>query len=157
MAGNKSKNIVLGLIVIIVWGAIAFKVVSYFSKSSIVELPTTNVFRTAGIKVKREKFTLDASYRDPFLNEVKEKIVKPDQSRDFDFQIKPQVRWPEIKYNGVIEATNKTKKVGLLQINKKVFLINDGDSVSKITVLSMYKDSLRLMFSNEVKVFPLQK
>jgi len=153
-----SKNIILGVVVIAVWGAITFKIVSYFNKSSVVELPTTNVFKTAGIKVKKDKFTLDASYRDPFLNEIKEKTVRPDNSRDFDFKkTKPQVKWPDIKFNGIIEATNKTKKVGLLEINKRVFLINEGDSASKITVIRMYKDSLRLKFSNEFKVYPIQK
>lgn len=156
----KGKNIVLGVVVVAVWGVIAFKIISYLNKSNVVELPTSNAFKTAGIKVKREKFKLDEPYRDPFLNEIKEKIAKPEQNsyRDIDFQIaKPQVKWPDIKFNGVIEATNKTKKVGLLQVNKKVFIVNDGDSADLISVVKMYKDSIRLKLSNEVKVYSLQK
>ena len=158
MSSSKIKNIVLSVIVIAVWGVIAFKIVSYFKNSSVVELPTPNVFKTAGIKVKRDKFTLDASYRDPFLNEMKEKTLKPDQNRDFDFQkSKPQIKWPEIKFNGIIETSSKIKKVGLLQVDKRAYLINEGDSVVKISVVKIYKDSLRLKYSNEVKVYPLQK
>jgi hypothetical protein len=158
MAGSKSKNIILGVVVVAVWGAIAYKIVSYFNKSNVVEIPSTNVFKTAGIKVKKDKFTVDASYRDPFLNEIKEKKVKPDpNSFDALQRAKQQVKWPEIKYNGIIETSSKDKKVGLMQIDKKVYLINEGDSTAKITVIRMYKDSLRLKFSNEVKVYPLQK
>lgn len=159
MSNSRNKNIILGIIVIAVWGAIAFKIVSYFNKSSVVELPTTNVFKTAGIKVKKEKFKIEASYRDPFLNEVKERITKPDiNSRDFDLQYsKPQVRWPEVKYNGLIETSNKTKKIGLIQVNKRDFLISEGDSAAKLTVIKIYKDSLRLKYSSEEKVFQIQK
>ncbi|MHC1705777.1 MAG: hypothetical protein AB9846_17885 [Tenuifilaceae bacterium] len=157
--GSKNKNIILGVVVIAIWGLIAFKIVSYFNSTSKVELPATNVFKTAGIKVKREKYTIDATYRDPFLNEVKEKIVKSDQNlRDVSFQVsKPPVKWPDIKYNGIIESTNKSKRVGLLQINKKVFLVNEGDSTARVIVIAMYKDSLRLKYDKEVKVFPIQK
>lgn len=159
MANSKGKNIILGVVVIAVWGAIAFKIISYFNKSNIVELPASNVFKTAGIKVKKDKFKIDASYRDPFLIEVKEKISKPDiNSRDFEFQnAKPQVRWPEIKYSGVIETSNKIKKVGLLQVNKRDFLVSEGDTTSKLTVIKIFKDSLRLKYSNEEKVFQIQK
>lgn len=158
MAGGSSKNIILGIIVVAVWGAIGYKIVSYFNKSKVVELPTTNVFKTAGIKVKRDKFNLDASYRDPFLNEIKEKIVKSEPNSFDDFQrTKKQAKWPEIKFNGIVETSSKDKKVGLLQVDKKVYLINEGDSTAKITVIRMYKDSLRLKYSDEVKVYPLQK
>jgi sulfite reductase beta subunit-like hemoprotein len=158
MSSSKNKNIVLGVIVIAVWGLIAFKILSYLKSTSIVELPITNVFKTAGIKVKREKFTIDASYRDPFLNEIEEKAAKQFKNRELDFQrSKPQIKWPEIKYNGIIETSSKDKKVGLLQVNKRVYLVNIGDSAARMTVIAMYKDSLRLKYSNEVKVYPLQK
>lgn len=156
MASSK-KNIILGVAVLAVWGSIGYKIVSSLQKSSVVDLPSTNVFKTAGIKVKKENFSIDASYRDPFLNEVKERVVKPTSDDIFSQKTKPQVRWPEIKYNGLVETSTKSKKVGLLQVNKKVFLVNDRDTTAKLQVVEIYKDSIRLKFSNEEKCYLLQK
>ena len=150
----------MGIVVIAVWGAIGYKIFTYFSKSNVVALPTTNVFKTAGIKVKKEKFKLDASYNDPFLKEIKERVIQPMQpiGNRVEFQsLKPQVKWPEIKYSGVVETSNKEKRVGLLQVDKKDFLISSGDSIARLKVIKIYKDSLRLKFSNEEKTYPLHK
>ena len=155
---SKNRNIILGAVVIAVWGLIAFKIVSYFKSSSVVELPATNVFKSAGIKVKRERFALDASYRDPFLNEIKVKTSKSDPYRQIEqVSTKKQVKWPDIRFNGIIESSAKDKKVGILQIDKRVYLVNVGDSAAKVAVIGMFKDSLRLKYSNEIKVYPLQK
>jgi hypothetical protein len=163
MASNKSKNIILGIIVIAVWGAIAFKIISYFNKSSVVDLPTTNVFKTAGIKVKKERFNLDASYGDPFLKEIKEKVIPSNQTSQHsgnrvEFQpLKPNTVWPEIKYSGIVETSNKEKRIGLLKVDKRDYLVSNGDSIPKVKIIAIYKDSLRLKFSNEEKTYTLQK
>jgi len=158
-----SKNIILGIVVVAVWGVIAFKILSYFSKSSIVELPTSNAFKTAGIKLKKEKFKLDASYTDPFLKDIKEMVIQQTLSpmnvgNRVEFQpLKSNVLWPEVKFCGIVETSTKEKKIGLLQVDKRNFLISEGDSIVSVKVIKIYKDSLRLKFSNEEKSYLIQK
>lgn len=158
MSKPKGKNIILGILVIFVWGLIAYKVLSYFNGNSNIQLPDANPIKSAGIKVKKETFKINASYSDPFLKEVK---VKNSNSRGIqgyndyqDYQpAKVQVSWPEIVYSGIIETTDKNNRIGLLKIKGSNFLVKNQDSVMNIRVLWVYKDSINLRYSNEVKTY----
>jgi hypothetical protein len=158
MAKTKGKNIILGILVIFVWGLIAYKVLSYFKDGSNIELPNSNPIKSAGIKVKKEKFRIDASYSDPFLKEVKVKSSSTRGNQGYnDYQgyqpTKVQVNWPEIVYGGIIETTDKNSRIGLLKIKNSNFLVKTQDSVMNVRVLYVYKDSINLRYSNEVKTY----
>lgn len=158
MSKPKSKNIILGILVIFVWGLIGYKVLSYLTDNSNIELPNVNPVKNAGIKVKKETFRINASYSDPFVREVK---VKPSPARTVqgynEYQnYQPalvQVTWPEIIYGGIIETTDKNRRIGLLKLSGSNFLVKNQDSIMNIRVLGVYKDSISLRYSNEVKTF----
>ncbi len=158
MSKSKGKNIILGILVIFVWGLIGYKVLSYFNDSSNLDLPNVNPVKSAGIKVKKEKFRIDASYSDPFLKEVKVKTSNTRNTQNYNeytnYQTANiQVSWPAIVYSGIIETTDKNNRIGLLKINNSNFLVKNQDSLMNVRVISVYKDSISLRYSNEIKTF----
>lgn len=163
MAKAKGKNIILGILVLIVWGLIAVKILSYFKNGDSVEITEINPIKSAGIKISQDRFTIDASYSDPFLKSIKlsenkNRSVQP--YNDYQENYQPttiQVNWPEISYGGIVESSDKSRKVGLLKIDKSDFLIKEQDSIKNIKVLNIYKDSILLRNSSMVKSFSIKK
>ena len=159
MAKTKGKNVLLGVLVVFVWGLIAYRILSYFKKVESIDLPQATSLKSAGIKVANDRFKIDASYADPFLKEIKMKTSNNRSIQSFNEypenyqETLIQVRWPEVSYGGIVESSDKSHKVGLLKIGTSNFLIRQQDSVMGVRVLNIYKDSIHLRYSNSIKTY----
>jgi hypothetical protein len=153
MNTKKYKNYALGALVLFIWGFIILKIVSHFKTDSYEQVIGSQTSIAAGFKVTKENFIIDGKYPDPFLKNIKHKIVK--QQSDFSGDVFLQKNmaessfWPAITYWGVVETSDKKRRLGIISIDNQHYLVNEQDSVMLVKVLKLYADSIRVRFDNQ--------
>lgn len=164
---KKRKNLILGLVVAIVWGSVIFRFVSELGDSSDVTLPPAQMVKNTGLEVKRKNYRLYADYPDPFLKDepinvenTPEKLVFPDvQYRRRNQQLpafarqQPQVAWPHIVFCGLVAQSDKSKILGMIQVDKIKRLVQEGDSLQQLKIIGLTPDSLVVRFRSIRKSF----
>ncbi|MCX6182465.1 MAG: hypothetical protein NT150_11100 [Bacteroidetes bacterium] len=155
---NKKLTYVLIPVVLLVWVIVGYKIyVKYVGgdDATVVEQGTPQFTKS---KKVIEEFSLQANYRDPFLgNSISEPQVKqvdqlnmqrPDRLIPQPIQIqKPIVRWPNISIGGKVNSTT------LILIGNRRSLMKAGDEEMGVSLIKLYKDSVKLKFQGEVKTF----
>ena len=166
MKSKKSLYILLPA-VIIVWGFIIYKIVDYFNPDdesiyqSSFSSPTTEYAST------EDTIEMIWNYRDPFLdeafhqeididfgnssysetNEITISDYKPEQNAQ------SEVKWPDIKYKGIIFNKENGNRVCLFNINNHDILLNINDSANGVLLMKASKEEAVLSFNNEKKTF----
>jgi hypothetical protein len=166
MKGNKPLTYVLIGGVLLVWGVIFFRVFmgtaettpSIVSPRSVIRNEKQNSFA-------RDTFDLLLSYRDPFLSNtartgngfasfysgqangnvkaVKKKVKVKEPVVEID--------WSFISYLGLVNNKVQKKNIGLMVVNGKEYMINEGDRIEEITVLKKAKDSIQVSYKEQKK------
>lgn len=169
----KNKKLTYGLLtfVVLLWGAILFKVYkSYFPSEEEVEMAFDEPMNIHEIGENREVYELEPVYNDPFLknsafrysatttggqaNEKKnEKKLPPPKPRDF----KKKINWPQVEYLGRIANKSTETGKGVISINDQENLVEEGEEINNIQVTALYKDSVQLIFKEEKRTFMLKK
>lgn len=165
----KSKNLRIILIIstICIWGVIVFKIISYLKKP---DVPVVSKYQQVNKPKKlheKETFELTAKYQDPFLskkisaeksleNNTENKQARKNKKSNIakrDSEERKEINWPSIKYKGQILNKNTKKLTGMLTINNKEFLVMKDIVFEEIYIDNIYRDSIRLIYQNEVKTF----
>lgn len=162
----KSKNLKAFLIIstIFIWGIIAFKIISFLKTPDVSVLNKYQKETVPKEIIKKETFEIVANYRDPFLvkkintenvNNIENKQSENSKSprASSSKKIKNELNWPIIRYKGQILNTNSQKQTGMLTINNKEFLVTKEIEYEEIYVDYIYKDSIRLIYQNEIRTF----
>lgn len=154
---KKTKTIILILITLGIWGYSALEWYNYVDASDSLEIESTSTFAPVSpplLLKQNEQAKLKLNYRDPFLNETKNKPVKKTNSINKTRVIKPvkitpiveEVKWPEIEYAGVINNS-----LGLLKINGKDYIVKENDIKNQVKVISCLPSKVVLTFNNQIK------
>ena len=147
---TKKKTYVLLVLVITVWGTVAYKIISALNP----ELPEIHQqeFATNSnykIKIKVDTFSITQANRDPFLGTYINKPLKD----------KPKtivtVKWKPIVYQGIIEKG--TDKMFIVSINNQQYLMRKGQSKDSTTLLYGNSKKITMRFRNHSKTFYLNK
>ena len=162
---NKKLTYILIPAVIIIWGAIAFKIIGSLKKTD----SGSNLSLQSAMNVKTDtsdiRFTLIADYRDPFLSVQKRTpvvsntttIQQPKPTRSIQRRSiarRSRVRWPAVEYGGVIRNKKSSSLTGLVKINNNDYLMSEGMIIEEIELLKIYEDSIQLKYNDETKGFP---
>ena len=113
------------------------------------------------IKNKRQSFTIDVNYRDPFLGKMYAENTtpkaKPSGVRSSKV-IKPKeaLVWPVILYKGLISDNKEKNKVFVLIIDKKNYFMKIGDTENEIFLKSGDKESIYVKYKGELNLIMLQ-
>ncbi len=170
---NKKLQYILIPVVLLVWGLIIYRVVDFTKQDDPVEPQiVSNIQPKQNNGYAQDTFSLHANYHDPFLknvrytrpiyknantsNEKKEKKkvkTKPESNIALRRDILENIRWPEIKYGGIVQNTQSGDKVGLIEVDKREFLIRKNDSVQRIFIKDIYKDSVIVIYKEKHKTF----
>jgi len=156
---NKKWTYILLPVALILWGLIFYKIFSNLRK-----LPQVNPqIQKDEIKnqgaVNPDTLVIVANYRDPFLSRPVRSVsasVAPEKkkvnsnTRSISARRIKQLKWPTIEYGGVVD-NQQVKKVALLRINDRKFLMQKGDENSEVKVLEIFSDSIVLSFKEEIK------
>jgi hypothetical protein len=154
---KKKKTLYIMLpIVALVWGFVLYQLFSsFFSTPNYAIKKAEQIINID--EIKQDTFLIVANYRDPFLGKkvrlkkvnntssnVKKNTVKISQ-------VKAEQSWPSITYNGMIKNNNSDRRVGILKVNGKEYLVKEKDMVNEITILSINKNTVSVRFQKENK------
>ena len=141
---NNKKTIYLLLpLVLLLWGYIIYRVVEQTNTEVEVagaELPRLQPAAKAGDK---KTFQLLLDYQDPFLKTISQNNLNPEADKAGKQAPKRRLHvwnWPNFTYNGCIQ--NHKKVVGILQINSKNLLVQEGKTYHEFNVYKLFPDSI---------------
>ncbi len=145
----------------IVWGAIAWTIISNMKGSADYNQEDYLPYSEVHSDTIEEGYTLLANYPDPFkaqrisspVTTVQKKATsQPKYKRTARrTTLMRRVVWPQVEYYGVI--MNKDQRLALLRINNAKTILQTGDENNQIKLLKIYNDSVQLVYENEEKIF----
>ncbi|MBR9914711.1 MAG: hypothetical protein GYB32_07780 [Algicola sp.] len=147
---NKKNTYLLVVLVIGVWGTIAFKVV----KGLNTELPETvlkeNVStKSFKIEVPIDTFSISLMDRDPFLGTFLRRHKKPKTKK-----IKSVV-WQPIEYLGIVKSNNQN--IFIVTINGKQSLLKKGQFKDSVQLISGNFKQVTMRYKNRIKAFAIKE
>lgn len=157
---KKKKTLYMMLpLVVLVWGFVFYQLFgSVFSSPNYAKeefKPIVNVE-----EIKKDSFLIVADYRDPFLGgEIRIRtqssvaVNRTRKSTGVSQSKTPKTdkAWPVIIYKGMIKNNNSERRVGILSVAGREYLIKEKDVVSEITILSISKNKVSVRFQKENK------
>lgn len=161
---KKSLNVILILVVLGLWGAIAYKSLSRFFPAK-QNFSTETDFNSSGFNVKKiEKDTFDLRplVNDPFFGRsfsqpivaktrsvyyVSKSLAKPKP------EVKPKVMvpFPVVKYFGFIKSKDKKEEMILIKVDNTLHKTRLNANCDGVLIKKVYKDSLQVVFGKELK------
>lgn len=161
---KKKVNIILLLVVLSLWGTVAWRSLkNFFYQPS--EIENTKLYQSINInKIQKDTFELKKLNRDPFLqksiatseiNSGSSNYKKPQKNSTkgnlYGFN-KPAAKKPEpsnmpiIKYVGYIKSSQQKEEMVLLKINDNLRRCVVGKKYNDIQVKKVYKDSVQIVY-----------
>ncbi len=139
-------------IVVLIWGLVIYNIVDAFSSEDIAMLKNTpSTFKAPEVHEK-EAFALLPIPSDPFLGTMYHKLKAKKTTRK---NIRQEIVWPSIKYEGFISGTTKKTSVFMLNINGQQHLVKKGDTLQNIKVIKGSQENLRLKYKGQTKEFTI--
>ena len=155
---KKKKTLYMMLpLVLLVWGFVFYQLFgSFFGTPNYAK---EEIKQEVNIdEIKKDTFLIVADYRDPFLGKkirTKKTIsssqgTKPKGNNRAKMP-KAEKPWPSISFKGMIKNNNSDRRVGILNVNGKEFLIKEKDIVNDVTIVSIAKSTVEVRFQKESK------
>jgi len=160
---NKGLTYVLGLVVLVVWGLIIYRI--FLAANSDDDGPFENstslkkeVFNDYTIPKDTAKLFLN--YRDPFAApKAEEKEIAPDrpaiQKVVSSAPTKPPVNWNLVKYSGYIHNPGSKKLIAMMTINGKELMMSEGEMAEQVKLIKNLKDSVKVAYQGATKFIVL--
>jgi hypothetical protein len=145
-------------IVFLVWGIVFYQLYLYFFSTSTYVTEKAEVVVNVD-EIKKDTFSIVANYRDPFLGEN----IRLTQSKTTNNQSsQPKVQkniapkpidtpWPTIEYKGMIKNNNSEKRVGIVGLNNKEYLVKEGEVLNGVKFMVISKELIQVSFQKEQK------
>lgn len=151
---NKKSIYILLPAAILLWVYIGWQIYQQVKEPAPVESIFTPTLKRVEKKEKPIPFVLALNYKDPFLRSVNGKHSNSEElerkkGKSVKKNNRRRIAWPNLTYRGWIE--NHKKTIGLLQINNKQYLVDEGLEYNGILIEKLYQDSIRIKKDNEVK------
>lgn len=151
---NKKSIYVLLPAALLLWVYIGWQVYQQVKEPDLVEATFMPTIKRAEEKEKPLPFVLAFNYKDPFLRTVsKRHSTGEDLERKKGKPVvnnRRRISWPNMTYRGWIE--NHKKTIGLLQINNKQHLVDEGQEYDGIYIEKLYQDSIRIKKDKEIRI-----
>ena len=156
---NKSTTYFLIFGVLAIWGGVFYRIFSGINTDEeVIIAPVKNVL--AKVPEKEEAaFLLLGNYRDPFLGTTSNALASnnPDGLKRVRMK-KPEVKkevividWSFIDYIGIVQNKETAKKVGLVVLSGKEYMVNENDLVNEVLILKKERDSIFVQYKETKK------
>lgn len=161
---KKRVNIILLLVVLTLWGTVAWRSLKNFINQP-TEVENTTLYQSINInKIEKDTFKLEKLKRDPFLQKsivtVVSKVGYPSNSKPITNSrkgnlsgfYKPTAKkaepsnMPIIKYVGYIKSTQQKEEMVILKINETIKRVAVGKKNSDVLIKKIYKDSVQIVY-----------
>ncbi|GGI57738.1 hypothetical protein [Winogradskyella haliclonae] len=149
---TKKKTYLLLVVVISVWGTIAYKIIAAYSED-MPEINTPNLALHTDYKLEyaKDTFSIQPLERDPFLGT----IYKPKAQSKSVVKKQKEVLWKPIEYLGVI--ANERDKIFIISIANKQTLFKTGQQLDSIKLIRGNKKYITLRYKHQNKTFKLKQ
>jgi hypothetical protein len=154
----KSKKTIYILLpaTIAIWVTIFVRIVNTLgseSASKIVKAESKKIIKPES--EQNQTFLINNNYRDPF--QIKSSYSQPTSSSDQQKLTKKNTiphskttaQWPQIIYSGMIKNQKSKKQLALLQINSETKTAQTGETIDKIKIGKIQKDSIEIILGKE--------
>jgi hypothetical protein len=157
---NKKTAYLLVPLVLFVWGMIGWKIYAAVNPGEIKNNEKANTEKTNDpAKIIPDTFGLVANYRDPFLDKnfsrENSKIIIKNKNLPVVKNIevvKPDIKWPEVAYHGLIMRNNSEKKIGFLSVNGASYFVQEGENAAGMKIGRLAKDSIEVLLGKERRI-----
>lgn len=135
-------------VVLIIWGLIVYRFVSFTSEDFTAENFEMDLPVKALEVTKRDTLSIDVNYRDPFLGKmyIADKSAVSSKSK---VKIKEPVVWPAIVYKGLVSDTKDKKKVFMVIISGHTYLMREKETEQEITLKKGNRESIDVKYKGE--------
>lgn len=150
---KKSTTYFLVVILIFVWGIIAYKIFSGTLEKN-TTVTNTAKYKTFNFKHKQDTFSIVANYRDPFLGILPKR--KNFKNKRFHVPQRDPIIWPDITYNGAL-FPKKAEASFLIDINSKGYLLKRNQSRENVELIKGNKNYIIVKYKGEIKKIEKQR
>ncbi|MFI5161252.1 MAG: hypothetical protein ACHQHN_08235 [Sphingobacteriales bacterium] len=160
---HKKMTYLLGVVVVLVWGLIIYRLVSSASNDdpAPVFAGSTKKQPYNDYSVPKDTTHLLLNYRDPFgLVKFKDTDAMPVKrilhKSPAPALIKPAMNWGFIQYAGYVRNPASKKLIALVTINGKNETLAEGESKERVKLIKNFRDSIKVSFNGLTKCIALK-
>jgi len=160
---NKKVTYLLGLVVVIVWGLIIYRIFDAATGSDDAATPVqTNIKKEAynDFAIPKDTSHLLLNYRDPFgITQQKDTAVLPVKKmvhRISPIMPKPVFNWNFIQYSGYIRNPASKKLITLISINGQNEMLTEGEVKRQVKLIKNMHDSIKISYNGKIKYITIK-
>ncbi|WP_047415854.1 hypothetical protein [Cellulophaga sp. Hel_I_12] len=152
---KNTKTYLLLALVLIVWGLIGYKIINWMP-DKVKEVPSSRPLSFKPKKIQeRDKFSIVADYRDPFLETAMKTETKPKKTNTNKTVVtQPTI---DIKYSGFITDGNSQQKIFFVTINGQQHMMKLKDKIADVTLISGSTETIKVSYQNKRITLSLEK
>jgi hypothetical protein len=153
---KKRNTYILLVVVLLVWSMVIYRFFSY-TGPEIPEsaAPSTMSLKPIAIK-KRETFSIDVNYRDPFLGKMYLPVTSGKAKKKKHIVPEP-IQWPQVIYKGIVSDNKNKKKVFMLIINGRAYMMKEKETQDEITLKRGNRQSITVKFKGDLTDILIQE
>lgn len=158
---NKKNIYILLPLVLFVWGAVLFQLFSFTNSDEIIEARNPE-FIIKPMKInKRETFSINVNYRDPFLGKMYNSETVSSAKTTYSKTTKSiknteVLLWPNIVYKGTIADSKGKTTLFMLIIDGKNYYMKIGETENEIFLKSGDQESIYVKYKGNLNLIMLQ-
>jgi len=155
---NKKSIYLLLPVVLLIWGLVIYQFFSFSNEPAPNAEEQNYSLETLKIK-ERDTIPIVVNYRDPFLGKMYGPHQKTVGVKKTKRPVKetPPLVWPAIIYKGIVSDTKNEKKVFMLIINGRTFLMKKGSTENEILLIDGTKESVSVKYQGAKNVIPIKR
>lgn len=162
---NKKVTYLLGLLVLIVWGIIIYRIFNTIAGGDEDDfIPVQSLKEKQDLKdfsVAADTTRLLLNYQDPFrLAKQPDTAVKRIQQIAVTKSVraipKPAFSWSFIKYLGYTRSVDSKKLLAVMTINGQSAILQEGETAGEVTLVKNYQDSVKVIFKGRTGYIRMQ-
>lgn len=157
---NKKLIYILIPLVLLIWGLIVIRIIKQIHHSQKPAMENASYSKNNNPGPVADSSALILKYRDPFLHGFIRKSSDSGRSdnlfsnnSNLTTVTKAPVSFPNTGYSGLVINSKNKQKLGLLKIDNKDFLVQEGDLVSGEKIIRLHADSVIISFKKTKKTF----
>ena len=157
MKNKKFTIFLLGLVVIVIWGLILYRIFNAVNDNGDdIPIVSKTIVREPfdDYTVPKDTTHLLSNYRDPFgITSQKDtvKAVRALARNMVNTPLKPATDWSFIKYSGYVRNPNSKKLIAIMTINGQSEMMAEGETIDKVKLIKNMRDAIKVDFNGEIR------
>jgi len=141
-------------VLLMIWGLIIYNLLVTLNPEESTNLEKKRINLSnhfTNTKHALDTIKIIANYRDPFLS-GNEKVIKTKKKTIIAKVQKKEIRWPVIKYAGLIRNNKVDKTLAIVSINGREIFMTIGDVAQEVRLAKVQKDSIKVVYKSQQRI-----